>query len=140
MANTGVNASYFPGLFGAYVLFGIGAGISFMPLITIAMSEVPMQDAGLASGIANVTMQIAAAVGLAALGTVSTDHTRALVEHGYSMPGALAGGYQFGFGIAAVCVAVGLIVVLVVLRSHGGRDQAAAITRGVLAEGATEAA
>ncbi|MGZ3387158.1 MAG: MFS transporter, partial [Isosphaeraceae bacterium] len=78
MANTGENASYFPVLLGAYALFGIGAGTSFMPLITIAMSEVPAQDAGLASGIANVTMQISAAIGLAALGTISTGHTASL--------------------------------------------------------------
>jgi EmrB/QacA subfamily drug resistance transporter len=140
MANAGENASYFPVLFGAYVLFGVGAGTSFMPLITIAMSEVPVKDAGLASGIANVAMQISAAVGLAALGTISTDHSRALATHGYSIPAALAGGYQLGFGIAAACVAVGLVVVLVVLRSHGGREQGAAVTRRVLAEGAAEAA
>ncbi|MDQ6880190.1 MAG: MFS transporter [Candidatus Dormibacteraeota bacterium] len=139
MANAGDNASYFPWLFGAYVLFGIGAGTSFMPLITIAMSEVPPQDAGLASGIANVTMQISAAIGLAALGTISTDHTRALAAQGFSLPVALTGGYQFAFGIAAACVAVGLLVALVVLRSRGGR-QDATISRRVLSEGAAEAA
>src|SRR6202171_5500305 len=31
MANAGENAGYFPWLFGAYLLFGIGAGTSFMP-------------------------------------------------------------------------------------------------------------
>src|ERR1700704_421475 len=122
MANAGPNASYFPELFVAYILFGIGAGTSFMPLITIAMSEVPAKDAGLASGIANVAMQISAAIGLAALGTISTDHSKALAAQGYSLPIALTGGYQLAFGIAAACVAVGLLVVLVVLRSRGGRD------------------
>ncbi|MDQ6720559.1 MAG: MFS transporter [Candidatus Dormibacteraeota bacterium] len=140
MANAGENAGYFPWLFGAYLLFGIGAGTSFMPLITIAMSEVPLRDAGLASGIANVTMQISAAIGLAALGTISTDHTRALAAQGYSLPGALTGGYQLAFGIAAACVALGLLVVLVVLRSDGGRKQDVANSGRVLSEGAAEAA
>jgi EmrB/QacA subfamily drug resistance transporter len=140
MARAGADASYFPELFGAYLLFGIGAGTSFMPLITIAMSEVPARDAGLASGIANVTMQISAAIGLAALGTISTDHSRALAAQGYSLSSALTGGYQLSFGIAAACVAVGLLVVLVVLRSHGGVDREAAISRRVLADGAAEAA
>jgi MFS family permease len=140
MANTGENASYFPGLFGAYALFGIGAGTSFMPLITIAMSEVPSQDAGLASGIANVTMQISAAIGLAALGTISAGHTKALAAQGYPLPVALTGGYQFSFGIAAACVAVGLLVVLVVLRARAGRNEDAAISRGTLPEGVAEAA
>jgi hypothetical protein len=104
------------------------------------MSEVPSQDAGLASGIANVTMQVSAAIGLAALETVSADHTRSLAAQGYSLPGALTGGYQFAFGIAAACVGVGLLVVLVVLRTRGGRNQDAVISRRELSEGAAEAA
>ena len=140
MANAGPNASYFPELFVAYILFGIGAGTSFMPLITIAMSEVPAKDAGLASGIANVAMQISAAIGLAALGTISTDHSKALAAQGYSLPIALTGGYQLAFGIAAACVAVGLLVVLVFLRSRGGRLQEEAVSQRALAETAAEAA
>jgi len=140
MANAGPNASYFPELFVAYILFGIGAGTSFMPLITIAMSEVPAKDAGLASGIANVAMQISAAIGLAALGTISTDHSKALAAQGYSLPIALTGGYQLAFGIAAACVAVGLLVVLVFLRSRGGRLQEEAVSQRALAEAAAEAA
>jgi predicted MFS family arabinose efflux permease len=139
MANAGENASYFPVLLGAYTLFGIGAGTSFMPLITIAMSEVPPQDAGLASGIANVSMQISAAVGLAALGTISTGHTAALAAQGYALSSALTGGYQFSFGIAATCVAAGLLVVLIVLRPRG-RHQDAPIPRSEMAEGFAEAA
>jgi hypothetical protein len=54
---------------------------------------------------------------LAALGTISADHTRTLMAHGQSVAGALTAGYQLGFSIAAACVAAGLIIVLVVLRS-----------------------
>jgi EmrB/QacA subfamily drug resistance transporter len=140
MAHAGPNAGYFPEQFVAYTLCGIGAGTAFMPPITNAMSEVPAQDAGLASGIANVAMQVSAAIGLAALGTISTDRTRALAAQGYSLSGALTGGYQLSFGIASVCVAVGLLVVLVVLRSRGGRDLDSAISRRVLADEAAEAA
>jgi EmrB/QacA subfamily drug resistance transporter len=139
MANTGENAGYFPVLLGAYTLFGIGAGTSFMPLITIAMSEVPAQDAGLASGIANVSMQIAAAIGLAALGTISSGHTATLLSKGYALSSALTGGYQLSFGIAATCVAVGVLVVLVVLRPRG-RRQDAPIPRSEMSEGLAEAA
>jgi EmrB/QacA subfamily drug resistance transporter len=111
------NASYFPGIFGAYLLFGIGAGMSFMPLMTIMMSDVPAADAGIASGVANVTMQVGAAFGLAALGTISSDHTQALIAQGQTLASALTAGYQLGFGIAAACVATGLLIVVVVLRS-----------------------
>jgi predicted MFS family arabinose efflux permease len=117
MAATDQNTAYFPGIFGAYLLFGLGAGMTFMPLTTIMMSDVPATDAGIGSGVGNVTMQVGGAFGLAALGTITTDHTRTLIAHGESLAGALTAGYQLGFSIAAVCVATGLIIVLVVLRS-----------------------
>jgi len=136
MAGAGEHTSYFPGLFIPYVLLGIGAGTSFMPLITIAMADVPARDAGLASGIANVTMQVAAAIGLAAMGTISAEHTRALMAQGQSPIAALTGGFQLAFVIAAACVAVGLVVVLVFLRS----PRRATELRTEVAEAAVEAA
>jgi EmrB/QacA subfamily drug resistance transporter len=123
------SASYFPGIFGAYLLFGIGAGMSFMPLITIMMAEVPAADAGIASGVANVTMQVGAAFGLAALGTISADHTRLLAAQGQSLVSALTSGYQLGFVIAAACVATGLLIVLVVLRSPASTRARQPLTR-----------
>jgi MFS family permease len=117
MATTDQNAGYFPGIFGAYLLFGLGAGMTFMPLTTIMMAEIPAADAGIASGVGNVTMQVGAALGLAALGTISSDHTRTLVGQGQSLVSALTAGYQLGFEIAAACVAAGLLIVVVVLRT-----------------------
>jgi hypothetical protein len=85
--------------------------------MTIMMAEVPMADAGVASGVANVSMQVGAAFGLAALGTISTDHSRSLAAQGESVVSALTGGYQLGFAIAAACVATALLIVIVALRS-----------------------
>jgi len=115
-ATAGQGAGYFPTLFGSYLLFGIGAGMSFMPLLTIMMAEVPAADAGVASGVANVTMQVGGALGLAALGTVSADRARDLVLSGHTVASALTGGYQLGFSIAAALVAGGLLVALIALR------------------------
>ena len=99
------------------VLFGIGAGMTFMPLTTIMMAEIPASDAGVASGVGNVTMQVGGALGLAALGTITSDHTRTLVGQGQSLVSALTAGYQLGYSIAAACVAVGLLIVIFVLRT-----------------------
>jgi hypothetical protein len=70
-------------------------------------------------------MQVGAAFGLAALGTISSDHSRALVAQGHSIASALTGGYQLGFAIAAAVVAVGLLIVIVVLRSPAAARQQA---------------
>jgi MFS family permease len=123
LSTVDAHTSYFPGIFGGYLLFGMGAGMSFMPLITIAMAEVPAAEAGLASGIANVTMQVTAAMGLAALSTIATDHAKALAAQGQPLATALAGGYQLGFVLAAACIAVALLVVLIVLRAPAASTQ-----------------
>ena len=41
LAGAGVHASYFPGLFFAFLLLGLGAGASFLPLLTIGMADAP---------------------------------------------------------------------------------------------------
>lgn len=116
----GPHAAYFPRIFIAFALVGMGMGISFMPLLSIAMSEVPSADAGLASGIVNVSMQMAAALGLAVLDTLATDHTHALLRAGASPASALTDGFHLAFTLAAAIVAVGILVALVVLRGVGG--------------------
>jgi len=122
LSSAGEHSSYFPGVLAAYLLIGLGGGMSFMPLLTIAMAEVPRADAGLASGIVNVSVQVSGAIGVAALGTISADRARTLAAQGESLRTALTGGYHLGFLVAAACVAVCLLVVLVVLRSPGGAE------------------
>jgi EmrB/QacA subfamily drug resistance transporter len=116
LATQGVHASYFPGLFFAFLLLGAGAGASFLPLLTIGMADAPKQDAGLASGIINVSVQLFGAIGLAALGTVATDHTKALSSSGHSLAQALTGGYHLAYLVAAICVGFGILAAFVVLR------------------------
>jgi EmrB/QacA subfamily drug resistance transporter len=117
LAGADENTGYFPRLFLAFALLGLGAGTSFMPLLTIALAEVPAQDAGLASGIVNVSMQLSAALGLAVLGSVSSQRTADLVASGVSLDAALIAGFHIAFVIAGLCVGVGLLAALVVLRS-----------------------
>jgi hypothetical protein len=109
--------AYFPGLFAAFTLLGLGAGLSFMPLLGLAMAEVPKPDAGLASGIVNVAMWVSAAIGVAALGTIATDHRRTLAAQGDSAVSALNGGDQLAFTIAAACVAVAAVAALAIVRA-----------------------
>jgi EmrB/QacA subfamily drug resistance transporter len=117
LATEGVGASYFPGLFVAFTLMGLGAGASFLPLLTIGMSDAPRRDAGLASGIVNVSVQLFGAIGLATLGTIATDHTKALARQGEGTLAALTGGYHLSYVVAAVFVAVGILAALLVLRA-----------------------
>jgi EmrB/QacA subfamily drug resistance transporter len=117
MARLGQHSSYFPTMFFALLVLGLGAGLAFIPLLAIAMANVPSADAGLASGIVNVSLQMSGAIGLAVLGTISTDHARSLTADGHSLPDALTGGYQLAFLVGAACVALGAVLALALLRT-----------------------
>src|ERR1019366_5789396 len=78
LITVGAETSFFPTIFFAYFTIGLGIGSAFMPLLSIAMAEVPAADAGLASGIVNVSLQVAGALGLAVLGTIATNRSHAL--------------------------------------------------------------
>ncbi len=119
LASQGAGAGYAPVALIAFLLMGLGAGSSMIPLLTLAMAEVPRADAGIASGIVNVTMQVAAALGLAVFGTISADHARGLRDGGHSASEALLSGYHLAIYGAAGVVAVGLLLAIVALRPRG---------------------
>jgi MFS family permease len=126
-------APYFPQRFLTFALLGVGAGMSFLPLLTIAMSDVPAPDAGLGSAIVNLSMQLAAAVDLAILATFASHRTDALVANGVATPDAVLRGYHFAFGVAMIGVLVAFTLAAVMLRKqpaavphvrNAGRDPA----------------
>ena len=75
LRSTGVDTSFFPTVIFAFLAIGLGIGNAFMPLLQIAMADVPAQDAGLGPGITNVSQQVGGALGLAVLGTIATNHS-----------------------------------------------------------------
>jgi predicted MFS family arabinose efflux permease len=97
-------ASYAPILLVAFILIGIGAGMSFMTLMQSAMAGVPDEDAGIASGLVNVSLQIGSAVGVAVLGTIVASRTHALDLAGQSFADATAGGFRLSFWVLTAAV------------------------------------
>jgi EmrB/QacA subfamily drug resistance transporter len=114
-ARAPVDGSYLVDVFPTQVIMSIGIGISFPPLIALAMAGAPPQDAGLASGVVNTSAQIGGAIGLAVLATVSASRTQHLVADGHSAAAALTSGYHLAFVIAAGLVVAAIAVVLLVL-------------------------
>jgi hypothetical protein len=94
------------------------------------MEDVPARDAGLASGTIQVSIQLSAAIGLAALGTVATDRTNALKAAGESATQALSDGYHLAFLIAAGAAAVGIMIALLALRAPSAKEIEGEIEEG----------
>jgi EmrB/QacA subfamily drug resistance transporter len=129
-SQAGEHSAYFPLMFTGLALLGIGFGAANPPLMMTALEDVPAADAGLASGTIQVSIQLSAAVGLAALGTIATDRTNALEAAGESATSALSGGYHLAFLIAAGAAAVGILIALLVLRSPTAQELEAEMEEG----------
>jgi MFS family permease len=111
-----VDASYVADVLPSMLLLGVGAGLAFPSLMTLSMSGATPSDAGLASGLANTTLQVGGALGLAVLATLATERTDGLLADGEPLPSALTDGYGLAFliGVGLVVAAIG--VALTVLR------------------------
>ncbi len=115
-ARVPIDGNYWIDVLPSMILLGLGCGVSFPALMTLAMSDVEMSEAGLASGLVNTTAQVGAALGLAVLATLSATHTAALSAAGASLPVALTGGYELGMLVGAGLVLVAVVVAVTVLR------------------------
>jgi MFS family permease len=89
---------------------GVGAGISFMPLVLIATSEVAPSEGGLISGVIATCQLIGGSIGLALLAGVAAAYTAGLLAAGAAPLVALNNGYHVAFLVAA-CLA-GMTAVL----------------------------
>jgi EmrB/QacA subfamily drug resistance transporter len=136
-----VDGDYTTHVLPVMLLLGVGSGLAFPALMTLAMSGATHEDAGLASGLVNTTAQIGAALGLAVLATLSASHTAGAIADGQAQAAALTSGYHLAFWIGAALVAAAILVAATVLRPDGDAaataDDARAAATDVLCPEAT---
>jgi predicted MFS family arabinose efflux permease len=120
-ARTPTNADYLVDILPSMIFFGLGAGLGFPSLMTLAMSGATESESGLAGGLVNTSMQVGGAVGLAVLATIATQHTHSLQAGGQAGRTALNGGYHLAYVVAAglVLVAIGLALTLLQPEQRG---------------------
>jgi EmrB/QacA subfamily drug resistance transporter len=111
-----MGGSYMVDVLPVTVMLGVGAGLVFMPSVALSMAGAGAGDAGVASGLANVALQFGAALGVAVLAGLASDHTGTLLARGDSVRAALLGGYHLGFVVASLCAVVATVVAVAVLR------------------------
>ncbi|MEV8515147.1 MFS transporter [Dactylosporangium sp. NPDC051484] len=102
------HSSYWTAVFGPMTLFGIGVGLQFALITRIALSDVPPQIAGAASGVLNVAQRLGGSFGLAVLVAVfgsvvaSADHNPVHIAHGYRVAFFVG----IGYALVALLLAV----------------------------------
>ena len=113
----------------------MGVSVSASPLLTIAMADVPKTDAGLASGIVNVSMWLASSTTLSVIDTLAASRSTSLLARAQSVASSLTAGYHETFVIGAVLAAIGLLVTVTLLSAPAKEvAHAQSVSRDVASE------
>jgi EmrB/QacA subfamily drug resistance transporter len=123
-------SSHWTTLLAGFTIGGIGIGLVNPPLASTAVSVVPREQAGMASGINNTFRQVGIATGIAALGAIFQDRIRSEVPHAIARAVA-SGGVQTATAriafidglneillVAAILVFVGAVLAVVLVRQR----------------------
>jgi MFS family permease len=102
-------STFVGGLLGPFLLIGLGMGLAVTPIAVAGTSGVPVQDAGLASGLLNTSRTVGASLGLAALATLAASHTTSVLTGVVPTPARVASALTDGYALA-FAVASGLLV------------------------------
>ena len=115
-AQAPVDGAYVTDILPAMTLLGLGAGLGFPALMTLAMSGATPSDSGLASGLVNTSVQVGGAIGLAVLATFAGERTANLQAAGVDHASALNSGFHLAYLIGAVLVAAAIALSVIVFR------------------------
>jgi MFS family permease len=103
MSRLSVDSGYFELAFWGLTIFGTGLGAGCVAGAIAALSDVPGEDAGVASGLQNACFQIGGALGIAVLSAVAVANTAG------PSPVAMVGGYRVAFAACWAFIALGLV-------------------------------
>jgi EmrB/QacA subfamily drug resistance transporter len=117
-----VDNSYWPVVFPASIVMGLGLGTAFMCSMVLATSNVDPADTGVASAMVNTSQQIGGAVGTALMSTIAAGATTAWLAanqagEGVAADQAAVHGYVTAFGWAAGVMVLAAVLSFALVRS-----------------------
>ncbi|MSY59569.1 MAG: DHA2 family efflux MFS transporter permease subunit [Actinobacteria bacterium] len=115
-ARAPVGGSFVRDVLPSMILLGIGAGLSLNPIMLAAMSEVPQDESGLASGVVNTAFMMGGALGLAVLASIAASRSSSLQAGGLGETAALVSGYHAAFVVGAMFTLAAAILGAVFVR------------------------
>jgi predicted MFS family arabinose efflux permease len=119
-----VDGTYLSDVLPAVIPQSVGMGLFFVPITLIATTNVGDEDAGLASGLFNTAQQVGGALGLAVLSTLAANESASVLAELGRRPSdaervaALLDGFQVAFTAAAILVAFGAVLLMLVVRKR----------------------
>src|SRR5207253_9598311 len=93
--------------FPALIIGGLGMGMTMTPTVSAAMGSVPVDKAGVGSGVINSMRQVGGSVGLALTGAIVATRFN-VVSH--PKPADFVSGFQLGLQVAAAIAIAGAVV------------------------------
>ncbi len=129
-ARVPVDGSFLVDVLPSMILLGIGAGMTFNPVLLAAMSDVEPSEAGLASGVVNTSFMMGGAVGLAILASLAASRSDSKLASGDGSFVALNSGYHVAFLVGAVFIVAAAVVGAALLQveapqAHGSEEPVA---------------
>jgi EmrB/QacA subfamily drug resistance transporter len=105
-----VGGSYLTDLLPGLAVMSIGLGAVFVTVTTAANAGVPADQAGLAAGLLNTSLQLGSALGLAVFSAIATARTNQLLTEHTASAQALTS----GFGLALFACGIALLAATVI--------------------------
>lgn len=118
-ARAPVGGHFLVDLLPGMILLGSGAGIAFNPVLLAAMSDVPPEESGLASGVVNTSFMMGGALGLAVLASIAASRTDSLAASGDGQLAALTGGYHLAFLVGGLFALAAAALGVAFMRTSG---------------------
>jgi EmrB/QacA subfamily drug resistance transporter len=109
-------ADILPGL----LVMSLGLGAIFVGATIAANAGVPAEQAGIAAGLLNTSLQLGIALGLAIFSALATARTNHLLAVHMPTPDALVGGYSRALLAASIFLVAAAVIAV---RTHNSRNQ-----------------
>jgi EmrB/QacA subfamily drug resistance transporter len=122
LSTVGVHSSFWHMLPG-FVLGGVGMSFVMTPMSAAAMGAVPIDKAGVASGVLNTFRQVGVALGIAIMGAILAKRESAALHAGADAPHAFVHGLTFGMRVSAAICLGAAIAAAVLVRQYRHADQ-----------------
>ncbi|HEY7595117.1 MAG TPA: DHA2 family efflux MFS transporter permease subunit [Actinophytocola sp.] len=120
LAFAGTDGSFLVNILGPTIVIGVGMALTFLPLSLAAVTGVPADGRGVASGLINVSRITGGALGLSIVAAFAAGYTKQKLESGTSAAIALTDGFRIAFIVGAVLLALAAFTALLLPRKPAG--------------------